>query len=282
MIHINRNRQSLGQFTEQEVAEGLQSGRFLADDLAWRQGMDSWQPLSTFADLASVPDQAVVPAPPAEEQAILPTWEKPEPPGFFSSTVESVKEILGTPSETFQAMPVTGGFGRPLRFYLLVSWLTSTVAILVQLAAALVNPAMFVQEGGPAIPEKLLPWIFLSAIVLMPLILLVGIFVSSGLLHGALTLVGGAKKPFEATLRALCYAGGATSVIQMIPLCGGWISTIAWIFYAAIALKVTHRTDLWRPIAAIGLVFVLFCGVIFGTAFLVVALAGAVAGVAPK
>lgn len=282
MIHINRNRQSLGQFTEQEVADGLQSGRFLPDDLAWRQGMDSWQPLSTFADLVSGPVEAVVPASPDAAAEILPTWERPETRSFFSSVVESVKEILGSPVETFRAMPATGGFGRPLKFYLLVSWLTSAVAILVQLAAALVNPEMFVQEGVPAIPREMLPWIFVAAIVLMPLILLVGIFVSSALLHGALMIVGGAKKPFETTLRALCYAGGATSVIQMIPLCGGWISTIAWIFYSAMALKEAHRSDLWRPVVAIGLVFLLFCGVVFGAAFLVVALAGAAAGITPK
>jgi len=280
VIHINRNRQSLGQFTEQEVADGLQSGRFFADDLAWRQGMDSWQPLSNFADLVSV--AVVVEESPEAVSEILPTWERPEPRGVFSSVLESVKEILGAPGETFRAMPATGGFGRPLKFYLLVSWLTSAVAILVQLAAALVNPAMFVQEGGPAIPREMLPWIFVAAIVLMPLILLVGIFVSSALLHGALLLVGGAKKPFETTLRTLCYAVGATSVIQMIPLCGGWISMIAWIFYSAVALKEAHRTDLWRPVVAVGLVFLLFCGAIFGTAFLFVALAGAAAGIAPK
>jgi len=278
VIHINRNRQSIGQFTEQEVSDGLRSGKFLPDDLAWRQGMDSWQPLSTFEDLAAEED----PLPATAGLEVLPTWERPEPRPFFPSVLESVKEILGQPGETFRAMPATGGFGRPLKFYLLVSWLTSAVAILVQLAAALVNPDMFVQEGGPAIAREMLPWIFVAAIVLMPAILLVGIFVSSGLLHAALKVVGGANKPFETTLRSLCYAGGATSVIQMIPLCGGWISTIAWIFYTAIALKEAHRTDVWRPVVAIGLVFLLFCGVVFGTAVLVVALAGAAAGIAPK
>lgn len=282
MIHINRNRQSIGQFTEQEVADGLQSGKFFGDDLAWRQGMDAWQPLSTFADLAAAPGEEPIPALAEEPEETLPVWENPAPQPFFTSVFESVKEILGTPVETFRAMPCTGGFGKPLKFYLLVSWLTSTVAILFQMAAALINPAMFAQEGLPGLPKYGMPLIFAVAIVLMPLILLVGIFISSGLMHGALMLVGGAKKPFETTLRALCYAGGATSVIQMVPLCGGWISSIAWLFYSAIALKEAHRTDLWRPIVAIALVFLLFCGVAFGTAFLVVMLAGAAAGVAPK
>jgi hypothetical protein len=51
MIHINRNRENIGKFDEQEVADGLSSGRFLPTDLAWREPMTSWEPLSTFTDL---------------------------------------------------------------------------------------------------------------------------------------------------------------------------------------------------------------------------------------
>lgn len=51
MIFVNRDRRSLGQFTEQEVSNGLNSGQFLPDDLAWQEGMETWQPLSTFTHL---------------------------------------------------------------------------------------------------------------------------------------------------------------------------------------------------------------------------------------
>ncbi len=51
MIFVNRDRESLGQFTEQEVSNGLNSGNLLPDDLAWQEGMESWQPLSTFENL---------------------------------------------------------------------------------------------------------------------------------------------------------------------------------------------------------------------------------------
>jgi len=51
MIHINRNRENIGKFHEQEVADGLKSGRFLPTDLAWREPMTTWEPLSTFTDL---------------------------------------------------------------------------------------------------------------------------------------------------------------------------------------------------------------------------------------
>ena len=64
MIFVNRDRQNLGQFTEEEISAGLGSGRFLPSDLAWKEGMESWQPLSSFAGL--VPPRAVsmTPVPP--------------------------------------------------------------------------------------------------------------------------------------------------------------------------------------------------------------------------
>jgi uncharacterized membrane protein len=51
MIHINRDRENIGKFNDQDVADGLKSGRFLPTDLAWREPMTSWEPLSTFTDL---------------------------------------------------------------------------------------------------------------------------------------------------------------------------------------------------------------------------------------
>ena len=64
MIFVNRDRQSLGQFTEEEISSGLGSGRFLPSDLAWKEGMESWQPLSSFAGLVPPSAVSVTPVPP--------------------------------------------------------------------------------------------------------------------------------------------------------------------------------------------------------------------------
>ena len=75
MIFVNRDRQSLGQFTDQEISNGLQSGQFLPTDLGWQEGMENWQPLSAFTNL---------PAPGAALPAIrpAPTTPESEPDGF--------------------------------------------------------------------------------------------------------------------------------------------------------------------------------------------------------
>jgi hypothetical protein len=280
-MHINRNRQSLGQFSDEEVAEGLKTGRFLPSDLAWQEGMDAWQPLSTFLHLPEVAQgESLAPEVPGTD--VLPTWEKPEPIPFFRAAWESTKEILSTPAETFRRMPTSGGSAKPLKFYVWVTWLTSAVAVIYQMVAAAINPALFAGDRGANVSQTMLLMLFGAAIVIMPLLLLVGVFVSAGLVHGALLMVGGARKPFETTLRALCYAGGATSVIQLVPLCGGWVSSIAWLVYSAIALKESHSTDLWRPIAALVLVGLLCCGAVFGIALVTAAAVGAATGALPK
>ena len=51
LFHVNRGGRTLGQFSAQAISDGLSAGTFLTDDLGWKEGMDSWQPLSTFADL---------------------------------------------------------------------------------------------------------------------------------------------------------------------------------------------------------------------------------------
>src|SRR3954462_3092559 len=68
-IHVNRAGTTLGTFSEQDVRDGLRSGRFQGTDLAWKEGMAAWQPLSQFSEFADVQPAAgattTAPGPPA-------------------------------------------------------------------------------------------------------------------------------------------------------------------------------------------------------------------------
>src|ERR1700692_3105167 len=66
MIHVNRGAMSLGVFSEEEVREGLRTGRFAPGDIGWREGMANWQPLSQFPELGA----AAPAAPPAQIGAV--------------------------------------------------------------------------------------------------------------------------------------------------------------------------------------------------------------------
>lgn len=62
-IFISHEGKQPDQFTEAEVSEGLRAGRFLPGDLAWKEGMETWKPLSTFAEFASLPPATAAPVP---------------------------------------------------------------------------------------------------------------------------------------------------------------------------------------------------------------------------
>ncbi|MDX2081179.1 MAG: YIP1 family protein [Terrimicrobiaceae bacterium] len=288
MIFINRNRQSLGQFTEQEVADGLQSGRFLPDDLAWQEPMESWQPLSTFNNLPAASPAGSVAATAAdsmvesvvESAGVEPAWEREG--AFFARMFGTVRDVVTKPVAVFRDLKRDGGYGKPLTFYVLIGWITGAVGILYQAAVAMVNPAMVTGDaaGAASVSGPMLVGILIGTAVLLPVFLVIGAFVWSGIFHVALMVVGGAKGTFETTFRAITYATGATSVGQVLPLCGSYITMIASLVYSVIALKEAHKTDLWRPIVALLIVVLLCCGVIFGVGVLAGAGAAAAAGAA--
>lgn len=284
-IHINRNRQSLGQFSDQEVADGLQSGRFRPDDLAWHATMDSWQPLSNFTNLPPALEEAPASSPqaPPMHQAdtsskAVPAWEGTEPKSLIAAAIETIRQILSSPATSFRFMSTTGGLSKPLKFYILVSWLTSTVALLYEFTSLLINPGALAEGGFKDFPQSGVFLIFIGLFLLLPVILFVRSFVVAGILHLALLLVGGAQKPFETTFRVLCYASGSTSVLQVIPICGPWVYLVTSLVYSVIGLKEAHRTELWRPILALFLIF-LGCGaMLIGTVMLgVFAIGGSLA-----
>jgi|GEM_PF-242501 len=62
-ITIHKDGQQLGPFTESRVGEMLKSGQLALEDLAWTEGMDQWEPLSSFENLQSLPARAPLPTP---------------------------------------------------------------------------------------------------------------------------------------------------------------------------------------------------------------------------
>src|SRR2546430_14595378 len=122
MIHVNRGATSLGTFSEEEVREGLRTGRFAPTDIGWRKGMATWQPLSQFSELAAA---APVAPPPqtgatsiselAAPRSGLP-WDERQTKGFFNAFVETLMMVLGKPGVAFTAMKREGGLGEPLLY----------------------------------------------------------------------------------------------------------------------------------------------------------------------
>lgn len=267
-IHINRNRQNLGQFSPEEVAVGLRSGRFFPTDLAWREGMETWLPLSTFTDLPEPPAEEEVPVPSlapgsdvaaaARPHAVTPAWERPGT--WFSRAADTVKEVLASPREAFSGLPVNGEFLKPLTFLLLVGSACSAVSMGYQLIFELVAPRTMAQN--PEITPPILIGVVLVIMALLPVILTVASFVSAGIFHLCLMLVGAAPKAFETTFRVVCYANGSTSVMLLIPFCGSIIQSVWNIYLLIVGFREAHGITTTKSVIAVLLPLAFCCGLI--------------------
>src|SRR6058998_3151506 len=139
MIHVNRGATSLGVFSEEEVREGLRTGRFVSTDIGWREGMANWQPLSQFTELGAgapgappSPVSAAVTSEAAAPRSGLP-WEHRPERGFFNAFVETLVMVLTKPGEAFTVMKREGGLGEPLIYALIGGCLGGIVSVLFSL-----------------------------------------------------------------------------------------------------------------------------------------------------
>jgi hypothetical protein len=266
MIHVNRGATSLGAFSEEEVREGLRTGRFVSTDIGWREGMANWQPLSQFPELGG----AAPAAPPAQiggtatSEAATPRsglpWEHRQERGFFNAFIETLVLVLTKPSEAFTAMRREGGLGEPLIYALIGGCIGGLVSILfslgLQSAGLFTDHDTFSAMAGTGIGSA-------ASIVLLPLLVLIVLFIGSAIIHLCLMIVGGANQSFETTFRVLAFTQGSTGPLQMIPICGGLIAFVWWLVCNCIGLARAHDTDTGRAVLAVLLPVIVCCGGIF-------------------
>ncbi|MFV0416378.1 MAG: YIP1 family protein [Chthoniobacterales bacterium] len=268
-IHISRARQNLGDYSPEEIRTGLANGRFFPTDLAWKEGMEGWQPLSSFAEFQSASPPLGEPfmsepdtLPPAVSASgeVEPAWERRAERSFLGALIETIKDVLNAPSNTFTRMPKTGGLGNPFLFFFVTSWFSTGVALFFQCILYALNPEELFKVFQMEFP---LWYIFAFgaayALFFIPLFLAIGIFISTAITHICLMLVGGAKQSYETTFRTLCYAYGGTSVFYMIPWCGWFIGLIWSVVTTTIGLSKAHKVSVWRSLTAVLLPYVFFC-----------------------
>ncbi|HEY8548853.1 MAG TPA: YIP1 family protein [Vicinamibacterales bacterium] len=197
----------------------------------------------------------VPPPPPTAGARTGPPWEGTGP--AVQRFIDTAKGVLLDPTTTFRNLRREGGLGGPVTYYLIGTLLSVVAQSVWQLAGLGSGFEQYGYGGG-----------FLSSLILGAVAVLAGLFIGSGIVHLFLMLLGGARFPFEATLRTLAYAHGSAAPIGIVPFCGGFVAMIWGIIAAIIGLAQVHETSTGKAAGAVLIPFVLCCALlaIFATA----------------
>ena len=265
MIHVNRGTTTLGVFSEEEVREGLSTGRFAPTDIGWREGMASWQPLSQFPELGGAAAPAVPPVQPGAALAPTPVaartglpWEHRQERGFFNAFIETLTMVLTKPADAFSVMRREGGLGEPLIYALIGGCLGGIVSFLFSMGFQSIG--LFADKNNSLAAMAGMGIGSAAMIILLPLFIVIGLFIGSAIVHLCLMMVGGANQSFETTFRVLAFSQGSAGPLQIIPLCGGVISGVWALVCNCIGLARAHETDTGRAVLAVFLPLIVCCG----------------------
>jgi hypothetical protein len=270
-IHIARGGAAIGTFSVEEVREGLRTGQFLPTDLGWETGMPDWRPLAQMmaeksaaatpvsgtTDTSALPISSAEPGIAAGSGSGLP-WEHREQLGFLKAYFDTVGMILTKPDQAFAVMKTEGDMTGPLLFALIGGCAGLIVSFLVQIALHSIG---FMADRQSALFGLGMMGLWsIGYIILAPVIVILFVFIGSGILHLCLMIVGGAKKSFETTFRVVCFSSGSTYLLSMIPFCGGMIACVWNIVLEIIGLARAHETDIGKAVLAVLLPIIVCCG----------------------
>ena len=172
-----------------------------------------------------------------------PPWEATGPTG--PRFIETVKQVLLSPTALFRNMRREGGYGGPLTFGVLGSTIGFAIGMLMQLAIALLTP------GQGAMNRPVIGVFALMFLLFLPFLLGLSLLIWAALYHLVLRMLGAARYPFETTFRVVAYAFGSTSLLQIFPVCGGLIGFIDSIVVSIIGLTQTHGVSTAKATIAV-------------------------------
>lgn len=265
MIHVARDGAKLGEFTLEQIQEGLRTGQFRSTDLGWQPGLADWRPLSELAGVAVPPAAgapstlplAAVGVSAASPGAGLP-WENRAQLGFFKAWFDTVSLLITKPSEAFAMMRPEGGLMDPLLFGLIGGTIGSVMATLYQL---LIRSFGF-GAGNNVLFNKLglggSSFIIID-LVFTPVKVALGLFICGAIIHLCLMLFGGANRPFETTFRVFGYATGAAYLFCLVPACGGLVALVYLVVLTTIGLARAHQTTTGKALMAVLSPIILCC-----------------------
>jgi hypothetical protein len=206
-----------------------------------------------------------------------PPWERDG--ASFKSFFETVK--LGFSFNLFPDMRREGGLGAPIWFGIAGGMIGVLASMAYQMVLSGAQIAMLGGEaGGGEIAGALggLGIGLICVIILAPLGLVLGMFLTAGIYHLMLMMLKGAHFPFETTFRVVAYSSGVCSLLLVIPFCGQYVQGILQIVMVILGLANAQEISGGKATAAVLIPVAVCCVVGVGIVVAVIAAVAASAG----
>jgi hypothetical protein len=177
----------------------------------------------------------------------------------ISSLFSTTRDVLFSPRRFFDALAPDRPLGAPVLYFLICSATTAVISTAATLATFAIPAGIALATGSieAGFLLRLLAIFVLASLVVVPVLFVVGFFLSVPLQHALIYLVAGRnQKGLPATLRVSCYSVGAPVAVAWIPLAG--IPAIFYFLYLhATGLKRVHGISTGRSLWATLLLTVL-------------------------
>jgi len=188
----------------------------------------------------------------SSEERPAPSWERGG--GFFESFINTTREALFSPTQFFKKVAEGRGYWAPLIYGVICGVIGSCVAVFWQW--------LFASQLIPVHLLSMIPFFTIFLIVFLialPFMIAFSILVGSGITHLCLMIVGGNKKGFESTFRALSYACGG-NLFGIIPIIGSSIGGIYSLVLTIFGVREGHGISTGKAVLAVLLPLIVLIG----------------------
>ena len=167
-------------------------------------------------------------------------------PGYWRDVYQTAKAVLFSPEKYFRNTDSTGGIKESLAFGLLLG---SAGAMFGWFWQFLVMWGRLSSIGGFLFGQFTAGVIFVGILLLAPLSVVLGMLISTLVLHVSLLIVRGPNRGLGATFKVIAYSQAA-GIFGLIPFVGGIIGWFWRLVICVIGLKEIHQTNYLRVIIA--------------------------------
>jgi hypothetical protein len=169
-------------------------------------------------------------------------WESGE--GFVAAFLRTTQEVLFSPTKFFKKVAAGQGYWSPFIFAMIAGIIGFGVALLWQW--------LFLSEMVPSQIRSVTAYsLFLVfAIISIPFGIAFSIVVGSGVTHLCVMIVGGNRKGFQATFRAISYSH-STLLFDIVPVIGGFVGFIYFFILAILGVREGHKISTGKAVLAV-------------------------------